>query len=684
MKRKIIAILTNPFFLALVISSVIIYFLPSVFNKYKAELLEKNKTSENPKFCYHDFDKDGFSDRILFDYKSYGGLSTEIFTKGKVIDQWNFRTYYTMHMFGDYDNNGFDEIYIFTYKNDSIFLSCVEPLNKGIIFKHKFISKYNIINNKIDFHIIKVGVRDLNNDKFKEIVFIINSSFALQPRNIFAYDIINDTVYKSPKSGSGIGIPILYDINNDGVDEIINAENHATGNFNKPFPYSDQHCWLMVINRQLKFMFEPVKIGQYPSLIQVVPYKPGNKIYLAVFYKYDGTLDIPCSLMLFNNKGELLKKRELKSYEHLSMAYLISINKKTRSQLFLIYDNGLIEQYDSNLNTVNTIYIKGIINGSPYIIEDDIDDDGKNEFLFWGKDGQKLIITRNDFSCPIEINVPNNMVYYGYSIILKGNNKPELFLQFRDCSYLFQYYKNSLYYFKYIIYIGIYAIVLLFIMILNKIQKHRIEQKIEAEKQLIELQLKSIKSQLDPHFTLNLISSIGDLFDKKDSKTASYVFGKYSTILRQLIINSDQFTVSLSDELEFVENYLTLEKFRFDKKFDFEIVANNIDETIKVPKMLIHSFVENAIKHGIKYLEKEGKIDVIVKLHNSICYVIIKDNGIGRKKSKQMTKFSTGKGLSIIDQIVESYNKLKKTNISYIIKDLKEGIGTQVIISIPY
>ena len=103
--------------------------------------------------------------------------------------------------------------------------------------------------------------------------------------------------------------------------------------------------------------------------------------------------------------------------------------------------------------------------------------------------------------------------------------------------------------------------------------------------------------------------------------------------------------------------------------------------------MLIHSFIENAIKHGISHLEGEGKIEISTQVVDRSCIVKIKDNGIGREKSVQMTKLNTGMGLFIIDRIIENYNNLEKTNIRYHINDLKNengiALGTEIIINIP-
>ncbi|MCK4663591.1 MAG: histidine kinase [Bacteroidales bacterium] len=687
MKTKLINILTNPFFLALVISSVIIYFLPPVFDKYKVKLIEKSKNHGGSIIDYQDLDYDSFSEKILFVPNYPNKASVLVHTKNKIVDQWNFTGklfYLIQHKFIDYDANNFKEVILFTYKNDSIFLNCFEPLAKnGIFVSDRFITTFKRVVGKKDFNIEIVGFSDLNNDGFLEIIFYITTGFSRQPRNLFAYDIYKDKLLISPKSCTHIKNCILYDIDNDGFTEIL-VDNNAFGNCSKEFPYSDQYSWLMVFNHELDFYFEPVKIGVYPSAVQILPFNVKDKIFFVVLYKNWGLSDKPSSLQLYDINGKLLNERVLDKNIPDEYTSLISINEKGIQKLFLMYSNGRVQQINNKLQTVKNKFIEGIYFGHPFTI--DADNDGENEFLFWGKDKQNLIITRSNFSNPVKIKMPNNSLE-SYSIILRGNEKPQIFFQCDNYRYLFEYFKNPLYYFKYLIYIGIYASVLLFILMLNKIQKHRIEQKYETEKKIAELQMKSIKNQTDPHFTLNIINSIGSLYQKRDIKRANYVFGKYAKMLRYTLLSSDNILHTLSHELEYVENYLLLEKFRLDNKFDFNIdIKKDIDTDFKIPKMLIHTFVENAIKHGLKHLKSNGKLEIIINKNENKYVINIKDNGIGRKKAKELSVFSTGRGMKILDQIIELYYNLQNIKINYEITDLYDNFnnpkGTEVLIEV--
>jgi LytS/YehU family sensor histidine kinase len=121
-----------------------------------------------------------------------------------------------------------------------------------------------------------------------------------------------------------------------------------------------------------------------------------------------------------------------------------------------------------------------------------------------------------------------------------------------------------------------------------------------------------------------------------------------------------------------------------DNRFDYNITIDQKLEvdTIKIPKMLIYTFVENAVKHGISPLKNRGQIDIEVKKqNNNSLFVKISDNGIGRDNARKHPAFGTGKGLKILDEIIGLFYKLEKIDIHY---DLKDGIngGTVAIIII--
>ena len=198
----------------------------------------------------------------------------------------------------------------------------------------------------------------------------------------------------------------------------------------------------------------------------------------------------------------------------------------------------------------------------------------------------------------------------------------------------------------------------------SRLQRYRIRAREEMGRQMATLQMKAIKNQLDPHFTLNVLNSIGSLYASEGSREqADYIFGKYARLIRETVISSDQIIIPLADEMEFIKNYIDLERFRSTNAFCCDInVEPGIDLQKKIPRMLIHTFIENSIKHGLKDAGGDGILKISVKSEPGRYLITIEDNNsdTGRKDEK-----STGKGLSIIKELIELYYRLEKVRISY-------------------
>lgn len=219
-------------------------------------------------------------------------------------------------------------------------------------------------------------------------------------------------------------------------------------------------------------------------------------------------------------------------------------------------------------------------------------------------------------------------------------------------------------------------------------RKRNIQKKAEAERQINELQLKTIRSQMDPHFTFNALNTISSVIYQQDRDKAYRYFTKFAKLVRNSLEMSDKISRTLEEELDFTQNYLDLEKIRFHKNFDFYIdLAENVDFKIQVPKMIIQSYTENAVKHGLKHKSTDRKLWIKIFSDLKILQVVVEDNGIGRLAASQKNELSTGKGLNIMQTIYDLYYKLYKRKISQLIEDLydSEGTpsGTRVTISIP-
>ncbi|MBE0668199.1 MAG: histidine kinase, partial [Bacteroidales bacterium] len=144
----------------------------------------------------------------------------------------------------------------------------------------------------------------------------------------------------------------------------------------------------------------------------------------------------------------------------------------------------------------------------------------------------------------------------------------------------------------------------------RRIMEKRVETaRIQAES--YKMQLNSIIKQFDPHFTFNAVTSVGALIMKGEKQKAYNYFIKLSNLLRSVLTDSAVLLKPLSDELNFATRYCELQKLRFGNRFDFEIEVDNlVDRKTQISKMIIQSFVENAVKHGLENKQGAGKVKI--------------------------------------------------------------------------
>ncbi|MEO7049637.1 MAG: two-component regulator propeller domain-containing protein [Ferruginibacter sp.] len=201
--------------------------------------------------------------------------------------------------------------------------------------------------------------------------------------------------------------------------------------------------------------------------------------------------------------------------------------------------------------------------------------------------------------------------------------------------------------------------------------------------QLSEVKLEALRSQMNPHFIFNCINSIDALIQSNDKYYATVYLNKFAKLLRNILDSSKKNTVSLSKDLETLQLYIELEKFRHDNKFTATIDADDelLQDDYKVPPLIIQPFVENAILHGLRYRnDNAGKLNIKVRRNlNYIKYVIV-DNGVGRNtENKNVQKDSISYGIDMSNERVRLFNKEENASVKII--DLFENgrsAGTQV------
>ena len=200
------------------------------------------------------------------------------------------------------------------------------------------------------------------------------------------------------------------------------------------------------------------------------------------------------------------------------------------------------------------------------------------------------------------------------------------------------------------------------------------------------LALKSMRSQMNPHFIFNALNSVNSFIAVNDERNANRYLSEFSVLMRSVLENSDEDFIPLTKEIELLELYVKLEHNRFKNKFDYQInIDKNIDlEQFLIPPMLLQPYIENAIWHGLRYKKEVGNLDISINLKDAeTVSILIIDDGIGRKKSQELkTKNQLkqkSKGMSTIKNRIAILNDMYKDRISVVIEDvLENGEGTKV------
>lgn len=216
--------------------------------------------------------------------------------------------------------------------------------------------------------------------------------------------------------------------------------------------------------------------------------------------------------------------------------------------------------------------------------------------------------------------------------------------------------------------------------------KWRVRQKFRKEqrqRRLRELELTAIRSQMNPHFLFNSLNSVQNLVQQNKGREAHLYLSDFAGLIRKVLNNSEKEEVSLAEELEMINQYLNLEKLRFDFEFTISLDKNVDTHNTMVPSMLIQPFAENAIIHGLQNKEGDRMLRLEIVKEESGVKICIEDNGIGRAAAREISRVKNGKGTRLVEERLEILQEKNREKYELKIIDLNDHSGTRVEILIP-
>lgn len=228
----------------------------------------------------------------------------------------------------------------------------------------------------------------------------------------------------------------------------------------------------------------------------------------------------------------------------------------------------------------------------------------------------------------------------------------------------------------------------------NRKYNRKLKEANARQKQFAALEQQALQAQMNPHFIFNCLNGIQQYILTGNKEKANEYLTCFARLIRQTLDNSGKKTISITQEVQYLREYLEMEKMRSGNAFTYKIILDkNTDAAgTEIPAMLLQPYVENALRHGLRY-KTDGAGEVIISFikNDDILLCTVKDNGAGRKhalemKGKQHIEYQS-KGMNLTARRIDLLNKINDAKMSVVIKDLYHNdatsAGTEVIIQIP-
>ena len=648
--------------LGLILWAVLWTFLDLMISHYRLlPLFQYQRESIYQFKTFYDITQDGFDDEIMLRKDEYKP-NINIKTSNNEIFQYNLLGEWVKGitpMFIQLDSGAMEFVTI-THKDSIVYAEVFtfQDTQKPQYIFELFEGK--IIGND-DLSVGGYQTYDLNGDGKLELIFLLSAGYGIIPRRLYVIDFgFKSVIHSSDRIGAFCHNPVVFDLDNDGLHEIIVGSSSPDNVHDTlAFDVLDEYSSLLVFDQDLSLINIPIK--QECKTCSVTPALLDDKLYVVAYNQ------------------DKLKKSTIYQWINDGFIEIVFAESKVYRSLHQLGDNNLVmtgdiwsrsfsfRHLESNelvmeipigayLQTPTTHFFRS---GLDYITfkENDrlvrVNETLDKEYIFWEDDGA---FTYQEGRLPDGIKVVMHSADRIFELELVQNPL-----------------RNWLPFIS-MLNVGLMAFVSWFIY------QFFIYRNASRRQQLYELQLQSLKNQIDPHFTFNLLGSIKLLMMKQEFAKAEEQFDLFIKMLRRSVMNAEKISNDIVDELELADQYLKLESERLNGRFQYQI-ENHLTEAIQVPKLLIQTHLENAVKHGVYHLEdRKGLIKVLVTKHQNSYSIIITDNGVGRAAAAKKKTRSTGKGVKITFELCDLYQKYYKCKVRQTIEDLNPG--TKVIIEI--
>lgn len=656
--------------LSLLLTVLLLLVSPFRFDKYLIDQTRSYPRRGAEAIAFADMNGDGIDDFFECAYDQLGmrmsGCTCRLMDENGVmtttLEQFNvpnlIKHIKQVH-FSDYDHDGYKEVWMVSAEDDNLFLYGFEgPDLNG----HKF--RFHLDSAQSYKGEYQIGFRlmhemDLTGDGYNELIFHLSNGFPIHPRRNYCLNIASNTIIKSAATSAGFGgtfTSLLPDSSRYFTGYCSNPGNHKD---TVSLPYPDTKGFVYALDKNMDFLFEPIPVADYPN---VNTNYPAGKNLINVIHNF------------MDNKNLIIQKREARTGRLIGSKTISASAGKSgfsdgRVVLFL---NDRVGVLNESLEMEREVAPPFYITGAQVI---DLNLDGKDEFILIDKSIGKQVVLDHEMDqfqpLPDYINASN--IYLKNS----GEGQAEFVSLLKNEVVYFTYTLNPFYLLKWVYYFTVLLVSFGVSFFLFRFYRKNIESKFEQEREFNRLQILSLKNQIDPHFALNALNSIDWMYKQKEHEKASRFMETYSRLVHQTVNSSDKISISLFEELSFCRKFCELEKMRA-SDFDYQVTVSEDADTfeVEVPRQLIFTHVENAVKHGLRPKESYKKLIIKVYKEDSDLIIQVENNGLPYQEQGKTT--GTSKGLEIHRQLIDIYFNLKKVRINSAIGLCENGTGTCV------
>ena len=684
MKSKLKNIASNPYiqsaFVGTLVTLMVYFVWDAPITRYKVKIapFEHNGPASAIHWHIGDFNGDGNSERI----RCFNGVDSKAMDvvhydeNGNLTEHYHFTgsewSYYLIPGIFDLNNDGSKELFFFTTRNDSIFFNIVNPLNFEIIVDHLYFNSFERIKDNYAYRSEFLHFGDFDNDGNNELFFTFDAGFGLYPRGIFKLDFPSLKFSSSNTEYMSCTNALFKDFDHDGTPELV-ASSYAPCNLagidNPRYSnFTDTISYIAAFDYNLNPLFRPISFPYSYSSSYSIPSPSRDKLFYSLLFGRSNS-DEPLTLRTINKSGTIISEKswpDLRNPEDLSVS-IMNINNVP----YLLIEGIGHFKLTPKLDLLPDVFLPNMNNPTTIHNAFDLNMDGYDEWIYINSKSKIVIyneVTKEELIFDAPIPITNELKIFG---LHKNNKKTEYMVDTGSGFFFFSYQRNNRYYILYLIYLSIFIGTCIPILLILYLQKQRIEKKWHTERQLSELQFNAVKNQLNPHFLFNTLNSVAFMINEGRNDEAYDFLALNSRMIQRVMNDAKEVKRPLKDEIQFTKDYIRIQKHRFKDRFDTEFIVHpDVDDNMEVPKMCIHTYIENAIKHGFRNTKEGGQLSVYVEPIVHGILITISDNGMGRKAASAY-KDSSGNGISVMNDFYQLFEKYHGYKIDLIIEDIQ-------------